>query len=227
MRRLKIILDVLDREVPDPKVELKYSDPLELLVATILSARCTDERVNRVTAGLFRKYRKVLDYAEADPETLAEEIRSTGFFRNKARNIIRCCRELVDRFGGIIPDRMEDLVSLPGVWRKTASVILGNCFGTPAIVVDTHVLRVSQRLGLTASEDPDQVEQDLGGLLPMKTWTRRSHQMILFGRRICTARAPLCSSCGMRPICSYYLTQESGKATGGGIIRKRGRPKAS
>ena len=204
MKKLNTIIKTLEREFPKPAVELVYSDPLELLVATILSAQCTDERVNRVTATLFKKYRTAKDYAQADPGVLEQEIRSTGFYKSKAKNIIRCCQSLMQRFGGRIPQTMEELTTLPGVWRKTASVILGNCFGQPAIVVDTHVLRVSRRLGLTGSEDPDRVEQDLARLLPQKLWTRVSHQLLLHGRYVCKAKTPLCSSCGMRPVCPYY-----------------------
>lgn len=217
MGRREAILRELDRKIPSPKVELRHSSPLELLVATILSAQCTDERVNRVTESLFRKYRSARDYAHADPETLEEEVRPTGFYRNKARNIIRCCRDLEERFGGHVPRTMEELVSLPGVWRKTASVILGNCFGQPAIVVDTHVLRVSRRLGLTRSDDPDVVEQDLASFFPRKTWIRRSHQILLFGRYTCKARAPQCSACGLSPLCPYYAT---GSGRGGTSVVK-------
>ena len=164
MVKAQRLAQVLDREFPDPKVELRYSNPLELLIATILSAQCTDERVNKVTARLFKKYRTAKAYARADPAVLEQEIRPTGFFRNKARNIIGCCRALEERHGGRVPRSMEDLIKLPGVWRKTAGVILGNCFGVPAIVVDTHVRRVSRRLGLSRSDDPDEIEEDLARL---------------------------------------------------------------
>ena len=204
MKKLDHLLKVLDREFPDPKVELRSSNPLELLIATILSAQCTDERVNKVTPHLFKKYKTAKDYAGADPAVLEQEIRSTGFYKNKAKNIIGCCRALVEKHGGGIPDTMEELIELPGVWRKTAGVILGNCFGLPAIVVDTHVRRVSQRLELTESEDPDEIEGDLGRLIPRKSWTRVSHQLLLHGRYVCKAKNPHCPECKLKPICGHY-----------------------
>jgi endonuclease-3 len=210
LKKIDYLIKVLDREFPDPKVELRSSNPLELLVATILSAQCTDDRVNKVTPHLFKKYKSAKDYAKADPAVLEQEIRSTGFYKNKAKNIIGCCRVLVEKFGGKIPQTMDELIELPGVWRKTAGVIIGNCFGQPAIVVDTHVRRVSQRLGLTRSDDPDDIENDLGRLIPNKKWTRVSHQLLLHGRYICKAKTPRCSECELKPNCGYY------KQTGGG-----------
>lgn len=207
MGKIDIILKSLDQAFPEPRVELNYSNPLELLVATILSAQCTDQRVNKVTINLFNKYKTVKDYSNADLEELSGEIRSTGFYKNKAKNIIRCCRDIEQRFGGRVPDTMEDLISLPGVWRKTASVILGNCFDVPAIVVDTHMLRVSQRLGLTDSKEPDVVEKDLSGKFPSRIWVRFSRQMVLFGRYVCKARTPSCPTCGMKTVCRYYRDQ--------------------
>ena len=207
MRKIDTIVRMLNQEFPHPCIELNYSNPLELLVATILSAQCTDQRVNRVTAKLFKKYRSVRDYAHADPVTFETEIRSTGFYKNKTKNITGCCQELIRRFDGQVPRTMEDLVMLPGVWRKTASVILGHCFGSPAIVVDTHVLRVSCRLGLTKTKNPDVVEQDLARVFPPKQWVRISQQMVLYGRYKCKAKGPLCGSCGMRPVCSFYKSQ--------------------
>ena len=204
MKKLEHLIKVLDREFPDPKVELHYSSPLELLIATILSAQCTDERVNKVTPHLFKKYKSAKDYANADPAVFEQEIRSTGFYKNKTKSIIGCCRALVEKHGGKIPRTMEELIELPGVWRKTAGVILGNCFGQPVIVVDTHVRRVSQRLGLTRSDDPDEIEKDLGRLIPKKKWTRVSHQLLLHGRTICKAKTPRCSGCELKSICGYY-----------------------
>lgn len=204
MIKLDHLIKVLDREFPDPKVELHCRTPLELLIATILSAQCTDERVNKVTPHLFKKYKSAKDYAKADTAVLEQEIRSTGFYKNKAKNIIGCCRALVEKHGGKIPDTMDELIELPGVWRKTAGVILGNCFGQPAIVVDTHVRRVSQRLELTRSDDPDEIEKDLGRLIPSRKWTRVSHQLLLHGRYICKAKTPRCSECELKPICGYY-----------------------
>ena len=204
MKKIDQLIKVLDREFPDPKVELHSSTPLELLIATILSAQCTDERVNKVTPHLFKKYKGAKDYAKADTAVLEQEIRSTGFYKNKTKSIIGCCRVLVEKHGGKIPDTMDELIELPGVWRKTAGVILGNCFGQPAIVVDTHVRRVSQRLGLTYSDDPDEIEKDLGRLIPNKKRTRVSHQLLLHGRYICKAKTPRCPDCELKPNCDYY-----------------------
>lgn len=195
---------VLDKEFPKPQVELEFSNPLELLVATILSAQSTDRRVNEVTGRLFKTYRSAADYAAADPERLEAEIRSTGFFRAKTKSLIGMGRALVERFGGAVPGTMEELTTLPGVGRKTANVILGNCFGQPSIVVDTHVTRVSQRLALTAEKEAHRIEADLADYLPKKGWTRRSHQLLLHGRYICLARSPKCQDCDLRPICVYY-----------------------
>jgi len=204
MNKLDHLLKVLDHEFPDPKVELHHKTPLELLVATILSAQCTDERVNKVTPHLFKKYKTAKDYAKADPAVLEQEIRSTGFYKNKAKSIIGCCRVLVEKHNGRIPQTMEELVELPGVWRKTANVILGNCFGRPAIVVDTHVRRVSQRLALTRSDDPDEIEAELGRFIPEKKWSRVSLQLLLHGRYVCTAKKPNCPDCDLKPICGYF-----------------------
>ena len=202
--KISKIQEILDREFPEPRCELNHSNPLELLIATILSAQCTDQRVNQVTDRLFKSYRRPEDYAKADPIELSEVIRPTGFFNNKTRNIIGCCQALVDRFEGKVPKTMEALVSLPGVGRKTASVILGHCFGQPAIVVDTHVLRVSRRLELTLSDKADVVEQDLARMIPKDRWTRFSSQLLLHGRTICKAKKPSCSSCEMKPICAFF-----------------------
>jgi len=204
LNKLEQLIKILDREFPDPKVELHYETPLELLIATILSAQCTDDRVNKVTPHLFNKYKTAADYARADPSVLEQEIRSTGFYKNKAKNIIGCGRALVEKHAGRVPQTMDELVELPGVWRKTANVILGNCFGRPAIVVDTHVRRVSQRLGLTRSDDPDEIETELGRFIPEKKWTRVSHQLLLHGRHVCKAKNPRCPDCGLKPICRYF-----------------------
>jgi endonuclease III len=201
-RKIKL-LHYLDDQFGGRAIELNYSNPLELLVATILSAQCTDQRVNQVTSTLFRKYRTARDYAEAKVSTFEKEIRSTGFYKAKTMNIIRCCQELVEKHHGKVPDTMEELTTLPGVWRKTANVILGNVFGQPAIVVDTHVTRVSQRIGLTRSEDADQIEQDLARILPKKRWTEVSHQLLLHGRYVCKAKAPDCFRCGLFKICTW------------------------
>jgi endonuclease-3 len=209
MNKLNHLLKVLDREFPTPKVELHSSNPLELLIATILSAQCTDDRVNKVTPHLFKKYKSAKDYAKANPAVLEQEIRSTGFYKNKAKSIIGCCRALVEKYGGRVPQTMEELTELPGVWRKTANVILGNCFGRPAIVVDTHVRRVSQRLGLARSDDPDEIETELGRFIPEKKWSRVSLQLLLHGRYVCTAKKPRCPDCDLKPICSYFKQERS------------------
>ncbi len=197
------LLQLLDAEVPNPKVALHYKTPLQLLVATILSAQCTDERVNRVVPGLFAKYRTAQDYASAEPAVLEKEIRSTGFYKAKTRSLIRCGQTLVDRFKGQVPRTMDELVTLPGVGRKTANVILGNCFGVPSVVVDTHVKRVSQRLGLAKTDDPGEIEMALQRLLPKASWTKGSHQLLLHGRHICRARAPQCHACRLYALCPW------------------------
>ncbi len=201
-RRVQEILRSLEKDYPDAKIALEYGNPLELLVATILSAQCTDERVNIVTRDLFRKYRSAGDYANARPEELENDIRSTGFFRNKAKSIRGACRLIVEKFGGRVPDTMEDLLELPGVARKTANVVLGAAFGkAEGIVVDTHVQRVARRLELTREEDPQKIELDLMRMIPRDRWIAFSHQMILHGRRICKARNPLCPMCSVEKIC--------------------------
>jgi endonuclease-3 len=179
----------------DADIALNFSNPLELLVATVLSAQCTDIRVNLVTPALFARYRTAADYAGADLETLMEEIRSTGFFRNKAKSIIGAARRIEERHGGKVPASLDELVTLPGIGRKTANVILGNAFDTPGVVVDTHVRRVSRRLGLTKNDDPVKIEFDLMRLFPPRDWTFLSHRLIFHGRRICGARRPRCVDC--------------------------------
>jgi len=197
------LLKLLDEEIPNPRVALHYKTPLQLLMATILSAQCTDERVNQVTKGLFARYRTAQDYANADQAALEKEIRSTGFYKAKARSLIRCGQDLVGRFGGKVPRTMEELVTLPGVGRKTANVILGKCFGVPSVVVDTHVTRVAQRLGLADTDDAEKIEIALQHLLPKASWTKGSHQLLLHGRRICKARVPQCSECRLYKLCPW------------------------
>jgi endonuclease-3 len=197
------LLKLLDEEVPNPKVALHYETPFQLLVATILSAQCTDERVNRVTQGLFVRYRTAHDYANADPSVLEKEIRATGFYKAKARSLIRCGQALVNRFDGQVPRTMDELVTLPGVGRKTANVVLGNCFGVPSVVVDTHVKRVTQRLGLVDTDDPEKIERALQRALPKASWTRGSHQLLLHGRHVCRARAPQCQACRLYALCPW------------------------
>ena len=192
----------LKAEYPDARTELDWSNPLELLVATILSAQTTDVQVNRVTESLFAKYRKAEDYADAAPDELEEDIRPTGFYRNKARSLRGMASALVEEHGGEVPGTMSELVALPGVGRKTANVVLGNAFGTnEGIVVDTHVRRVSNRLGLTESQDPVKIEQDLMRSVPEGDWTIFSHLLILHGRRTCKARKPDCPNCVLNHIC--------------------------
>jgi endonuclease-3 len=193
--RVTRLLELLDRHYPEARCSLDYSTPLELLVATILSAQCTDERVNKVTPALFAKYRSASDYAAADPAEFEQEIRSTGFFRNKAASIRGAAARIAARHGGEVPRTLEELTALPGVGRKTANVILGNAFGVPGIVVDTHVGRVSARLGLTTAADPVKVEFDLMALIPRGRWVRLSHQLIAHGRALCRAQRPLCDAC--------------------------------
>ncbi len=187
--------DLFDAKYADAAIGLNFSNSLELLVATVLSAQCTDVRVNKVTPSLFAKYRSAADYAGADLNVFMEEVRSTGFFRNKAANIMAAARQISTRFDGRVPQTMEELVSLPGIGRKTANVILGNAFGISGIVVDTHVRRVSNRLGLTSNSDPVKIEFDLMGLFPEERWTRLSHQMIAHGRQLCKAPRPRCRDC--------------------------------
>ncbi len=203
IKRVKEIIKILTKEIPDSRIALKFSNPLELLIATILSAQCTDVKVNQVTESLFKKYRSAKDYAEADLTQFEEDIRPTGFYRNKAKSIQRCCRGLVERFEGKVPKTLEELVTLPGVGRKTANVILGNAFHIPGIVVDTHVHRVSQRIGLTKKDDPAKIEFDLMEVVPKDEWTHFSNLLVWHGRRTCVARKPLCPQCPIRKWCDY------------------------
>jgi endonuclease-3 len=192
----------LKAEYPDARTELNWTNPLELLVATILSAQTTDVRVNQVTEILFAKYRTADDYADSAPDELEEDIRPTGFYRNKARSLRGMARALVEEHGGEVPRTMTELVALPGVGRKTANVVLGNAFGIDeGIVVDTHVRRVSNRLGLTESQDPLKIEQDLMRVVPEEDWTILSHLLIFHGRRVCKARKPDCPDCVLNDIC--------------------------
>ncbi|HSL83688.1 MAG TPA: endonuclease III [Thermoanaerobaculia bacterium] len=187
---------------PDADVELRWETPLELLVATILSAQSTDERVNKVTEDVFAKFRTARDYTDADPAAFQEEIRSTGFFRQKGKNVQGAARKIVEDFGGEVPETMEELVTLPGVARKTANLVLGTAFGkAEGVVVDTHVKRVSYRLGLTLETAPEKVERDLMDLLPRDEWIFAGHALILHGRRVCVARKPRCSACGLAESC--------------------------
>lgn len=202
MEQVRAVIDELRRLYPEAKCSLNYKNPLELLVATQLSAQCTDERVNIVTAKLFQKYRTVEDYANADQEELEQDIRSTGFYRNKAKNIRAACQRILSEYGGEVPRTMEGLLTLAGVARKTANVVLGNAFGiVVGFVVDTHIGRLSRRLGWTQNEDPVKVERDLMRLIPEKDWLDLSHLLIFHGRAICDARRPLCERCTLAPLC--------------------------
>jgi endonuclease-3 len=202
-KRVKEIIKILSKEIPDSAIALKFSNPFELLIATILSAQCTDVKVNQVTQDLFKKFRTAGAYAEAGLPELEERIRPTGFYRNKAKSLQRCSQELVARFGGKVPETLEELVTRPGVGRKTANVILGNAFGVPGIVVDTHVHRVSRRIGLTRKDDPVKIEFDLMEVVPKGEWTHFSNLLIWHGRRTCVARKPLCEKCAIRRWCDY------------------------
>jgi endonuclease-3 len=202
-RRARSILARLAKAYPDAKIALHFRTPLELLVATILSAQCTDERVNMVTAALFRKYRTAGDYARADPGALEEDIRSTGFYRAKTRSLLGMARALVERHRGEVPRQREPLMALPGVGLKTANVVLGNAFGEQALAVDTHVFRVSQRLGLARADDPDEIHDQLVAILPRTGLTRATHLLITHGRRTCAARRPACPDCPVRALCPW------------------------
>ena len=202
-RRLARILTALRATSPAMKVELDHRTPWELLVATILSAQCTDQRVNQVTPNLFRRYQQPRDYASADPTELEALIRPTGFFKTKARNLIHCAKAVAGQFQGEVPDTMEALTTLPGVGRKTANVLLGNAFEKPAIVVDTHVKRVAGRLDLTRHTDPEKIELDLQRLLPADQWTEGSQRLLLHGRYICLARTPKCQHCPIYADCRW------------------------
>ena len=206
------VIPRLEREYPGATTELEWSNPLELLVATILSAQTTDVRVNQVTRGLFERYRTAEDYAGAAQAELEEDIRPTGFYRNKARALQGVARALLERHGGEVPRTMAELVALPGVGRKTANVVLGNAFGVDeGIVVDTHVRRLSNRLGLTAEKDPEKIERDLVQVVPEGDWTVFSHLLILHGRRVCKARKPDCPSCVLNDVCPSAFYYEAAR----------------
>ncbi len=200
--RTEQILEILKVEFPDAKCSLDYDNPLQLLIATILSAQCTDERVNKVTKGLFKKYRDAADFADAPIGEIEEVIRSTGFFRNKAKSVKGCCEALMAEHDGVVPDTMAALTPLAGVGRKTANVVLGNAFGKEeGIVVDTHVRRISNLLRLTRQTNPVKIEQDLVKIVPQPDWTQFSHLLIRHGRKVCVARRPDCRSCSTAELC--------------------------
>jgi endonuclease III len=208
------IITGLKKAYPGAHCELNFSSPLELLIATILSAQCTDKRVNLVTAALFKKHRSAADYAQADLAGLERDIRTTGFFRNKAKSIKNCCRALVEKHGGQVPRTMEELTRLDGVGRKTANVVLGNAFGlNVGVVVDTHVARLAQRLGLTNQKAPEKIEQELMALVPPPQWTMFSHWLIWHGRRRCDARKPDCANCEIKKPCPQVGVKKNNKET--------------
>lgn len=202
-RALKIV-ELLKLEYPTPKPALEYKTPFQLLIATILSAQCTDERVNIVTKELFKKYKSPKDFVSADIDQLKKDIFSTGFYNQKAKSIVNCCNELIEKHNGEVPADFEKLNSLSGVGRKTASVVAGNAFGIPAIAVDTHVKRLSNLLGLLKSQNPDRIEEELKKLIPQKYWVRTSHWLATHGRKVCIARRPKCFECVIANFCPSF-----------------------
>jgi len=219
-RRARRIDRLLEERFPDARCELNFSNPLELLVATVLSAQTTDVRVNQVTPALFAKYPAAADYAGADRAEMESIIQPTGFFRAKTESLIKLGDKLVTDFGGEVPRKLEQLVTLPGVGRKTANVVLGNAFGIPGITVDTHVGRLSRRLAFTTSEDPVAVEQDLAAIFPRRDWTMLSHRLIFHGRRICFARKPACGACPIAALCPAYGTGETDPVKAAKLVKE-------
>jgi len=205
--RAQKIIELLEKEHKDAKIALRYSNPLELLVATILSAQATDEQINKITPSLFKKYKKAEDYANIDVKELEQDIKSSGFYHNKARNIKNCCKMLVDKYNSKVPKTMDELLELPGVARKTANIVLTNAYGIVAgIAVDTHVRRLAQRLGLTENNDPNKIETDLMNIVPKEKWMRITDLLIFHGRRVCTAKKPNCAGCILNKICPSAFT---------------------
>jgi len=201
IKRIKSIMPILKKEYPNARTELNYKTPLQLLICTILSAQCTDIRVNMVAKDLFKKYKSAKDFINADIFEIEQAVKTTGFFRNKAKNIKAACQIIAEKFGGEVPDTIEKLTTLPGVGRKTANVILSNAFGIPAISCDTHVIRLSRRLALSSNDDPVKLEFDLAEIIPKKDWSLFSHTIILHGRRVCKARKPDCTNCRISRYC--------------------------
>ena len=201
MKKINLIIKRLEKEYPDPVCSLNYTDTLQLLIATQLSAQCTDARVNMVTPALFKKYPDAKAFSKAKLPELEEAIKSTGFYHNKAKNIIACCKKICDDFGGEVPGTMEELLSLPGVGRKTANLVLGDAFGKPAIVVDTHCIRITNLIGLTKNKEPEKIEEDLRKILPPDKSNDFCHRMVLHGRAVCIARRPQCDKCVIRDLC--------------------------
>lgn len=219
VRRARRINRELAELYPDAHCELNYTNPLELLVATILSAQTTDRGVNLVTPILFAKYRTAADYAAADRSEVEQIVQSTGFFRAKTTSLLGLGQALCDRFGGEVPGRLKDLVTLPGVGRKTANVVLGNAFAVPGITVDTHFARLSGRFGWTQQDDPVKIEHEVGGLVPKSEWTMLSHRLIWHGRRVCHARKPACGACGIAALCPSFGTGPTDPATARKLVK--------
>ncbi|MEV1170022.1 endonuclease III [Nonomuraea sp. NPDC049784] len=219
VRRARKMNRILAETYPEAHCELDFGNPLELLVATILSAQCTDKRVNMVTPILFAKYPTVTDYAAADPSEMEEIIRSTGFFRAKTNSIIGMARTVCERYGGEVPGKLKDLVTLPGVGRKTANVVLGNAFDVPGLTVDTHFQRLVRRFGWTEETDPVKIEHAVGELLPRREWTIFSHRVIWHGRRMCHARRPACGVCPLAALCPSYGTGPTATAEAAKLVR--------
>jgi endonuclease-3 len=209
----------LARLYPDAHIELNFTSALELLVAAILSARTTDRKVNEVTPVLFARYRTAADYAMADQADLEKVIEPTGFYHAKANTLIRLGQALCDRFGGSVPDTLEELVTLPGVGRKAANVVLGDAFGKPSITVDAHFARLARRFGWTGQTDPEKIEQDVGALLPRREWTAASHRVIWHGRRVCHARRPACGACGVAPLCPSFGAGPTDEVTARKLVK--------
>jgi endonuclease-3 len=205
-KKVNLILSLFEEEYGNAECTLDYVNPLHLMIATQLAAQCTDARVNMVTPALYARYNTAEDFMNADREVLEDLIRSTGFFRNKARNIIACCTMLVNEYGGEVPKNMDDLLKLPGVGRKTANLVLGDAFGIPGIVVDTHAGRLARRIGFTKEKDPAKVERDLMKIIPKDKWIILGHWFVAHGRALCNSRNPKCESCPISPLCDYYQT---------------------
>ncbi len=199
------VLDILDELYPNAKAELNFRNPFELLIATILSAQCTDVRVNKVTEEMFLELKEPMDYIDLGEEALENKIRSCGLSKSKSRNIIGACEKMLSQYDGSVPETIEELMELPGVGRKTANVVASNAFGIPAIAVDTHVFRVSNRIGLANSKNVEKTEEDLMKSIPMDRWTKAHHQLIFHGRRVCKARKPLCEECPVSVLCLHYI----------------------
>ncbi len=203
-QRVVEILRVLDELYPNAECSLEYDNPLQLLISTQLAAQCTDARVNMVAKDLYKKYQTAKDFANADLSELEQDIRSTGFYRNKAKNIIACCKQLVEKYDGKIPDNMVELLQLPGVGRKTANLVLYEIYGVQGVVVDTHAKRLSNHLGLTKNEDPEKIEYDLQKIVPKERWADFCHRLVFHGREVCNARKPDCENCKINSLCDRY-----------------------